>query len=41
LEKSKTLNKEITEDDKKNRAGEIADILDDASKWHSHGRVFP
>lgn len=36
--KSQTLNKEITEDDKRIRAGEIADILGDASRWHSHGR---
>jgi len=36
--KSESLGKTITEEDRKRRAGEIADILGDASRWHSHGR---
>ncbi len=33
--------KNVTEEMKRDRAKEIAEILGDASKWHSHGRGIP
>ncbi|MBC6402338.1 MAG: serine dehydrogenasease [Hyphomonadaceae bacterium] len=37
-QKTKTKGKNVTDKMKKDRAKEIAAILGDASKWHSHGR---
>ena len=35
---SERTGKEVTDDKRKLRASEIAEILGDASRWHSHGR---
>ncbi len=37
-DKHSTTGKRVTDTDKKTRAAKIAEILGDASRWHSHGR---
>ena len=38
--KTETRGKDVTEELKKERAGEIAALLNDPERWHSHGRAI-
>jgi hypothetical protein len=38
--RSEIFQEAVTEDEKKVRAGEIAEALSDNARWHSHGRAI-